>query len=259
MFVDKTAIYNITSVPKHNRKSSFFWRFLCREFLLQHWRKFLYFTYSIYFCMPHMRFFSSKKIKRWFTLIEMLIVIVIIGILAAALIPRLASARGRANDVARKADLQQTAVGIVAYQIDHGEFPACGSPPNGCPLSDIETDLVAAWMSSIPTDPTASRKFDVGMAGNPFDPWQFGYTPIKKWWIDDNGFVLMAAAETEWWSNRVATAGGNDGIANIDGNTDAQDIILCKSIEQTASTTENNNGVCKYEKGTDVLRYIYVY
>lgn len=56
----------------------------------------------------------------------MLIVIVIIGILAAALIPRLSSARGRANDVARKADLQQTAVGIVAYQIDHGEFPDCG-------------------------------------------------------------------------------------------------------------------------------------
>ena len=49
--------------------------------------------------------------------------IVIIGILAAALIPRLASARGRANDTARKADLQQIANALVAYQIDHGSFP----------------------------------------------------------------------------------------------------------------------------------------
>ena len=49
--------------------------------------------------------------------------IVIIGILAAALIPRLSSARGRANDVARKAALQQVAAVIVAYQMDHGSYP----------------------------------------------------------------------------------------------------------------------------------------
>ena len=54
----------------------------------------------------------------------MLIVIVIIGILAAALIPRLASARGRANDVARKADLAQVGAALVAYQIDNSSLPA---------------------------------------------------------------------------------------------------------------------------------------
>ena len=60
--------------------------------------------------------FTNKK--RAFTLIEMLIVIVIIGILAAALIPRLSNARGRANDTARKADLQQLATTMSAYTID---------------------------------------------------------------------------------------------------------------------------------------------
>ena len=53
----------------------------------------------------------------------MLIVIVIIGVLASALIPRLGSARGKANDVARKADLQQVATAIISYQIDNNVFP----------------------------------------------------------------------------------------------------------------------------------------
>jgi general secretion pathway protein G len=68
----------------------------------------------------------SKTNKKGFTLVEMLIVIVIIGVLAAALIPRLTSARGRANDVARKASLQQIATALVGYQIDNGDFPATG-------------------------------------------------------------------------------------------------------------------------------------
>ncbi|MEI7562521.1 MAG: prepilin-type N-terminal cleavage/methylation domain-containing protein [bacterium] len=61
---------------------------------------------------------THKNKKRAFTLIEMLIVIVIIGILAAALIPRLSNARGRANDTARKADLRQVATAINASMID---------------------------------------------------------------------------------------------------------------------------------------------
>ena len=84
----------------------------------------------------------------------MLIVIVIIGILAAALIPRLSSARGRANDVARKADLAQTAAALVSYQIDNGSFPT--TPTS---LSGISAELIKAGMSSVPEDPNTSRHF----------------------------------------------------------------------------------------------------
>ena len=56
----------------------------------------------------------------------MLIVIVIIGILAAALIPRLMSARDRADDTARKADLSQLGTALISYQVDNGVFPSTG-------------------------------------------------------------------------------------------------------------------------------------
>lgn len=99
--------------------------------------------------------------KSGFTLVEMLIVIVIIGILASALIPRLNSARGRANDTARKADLQQVSAVMVSYSIDNGVFP---SNPAGdemaYQLSDLRDELVSAGISTIPLDPNRARSFE---------------------------------------------------------------------------------------------------
>lgn len=49
----------------------------------------------------------------------MLIVVVIIGILAAALIPRLTSVKDKANDSARKANLQQLVTAMSTYALDY--------------------------------------------------------------------------------------------------------------------------------------------
>ena len=74
--------------------------------------------------------FTNKK--RAFTLIEMLIVIVIIGILAAALIPRLTGARNKAQDVAIKAEMQSVATIIASYANENTDFRLInGSASNG--------------------------------------------------------------------------------------------------------------------------------
>jgi len=84
--------------------------------------------------------------KRWFTLIEMLIVIVIIGILAVALIPRIWNARDRAADVARMADVRSIATALISYRLDHGSYPETTSR-----LINDEVDYWLGWV--IPTDP----------------------------------------------------------------------------------------------------------
>lgn len=176
----------------------------------------------------------------------MLIVIVIIGILAAALIPRLSSARGRANDVARKADLAQVATALVAYQIDHGYFPTCPTSTEWCTLDEISDELISAGMAAIPTDPDPKRTIDPGVygVGDSSTKGQYAYITITKN-IKGNSFVLMAATETEWWSNRVAKTDitQSDTFSGVSA-------LMCKEFW--------SNG-CSYDEDNDQLRYIYLY
>ncbi len=86
--------------------------------------------------------------KKSFTLIEMLIVVVIIGILAAALIPRLQGVQGRARDVQRKTGLSQIGQGMGVLRQDAGTYASGISAP--IPNSAA---LVPSYLASLPTDP----------------------------------------------------------------------------------------------------------
>jgi len=88
-----------------------------------------------------------KKLLRkegGFTLLELLIVIVIIGILALLIIPNITSAPKKARDTQRKTDLRAIQKGLEEYFVSNNVYPN--------QLSDLTTGTTPI-MKAIPTDP----------------------------------------------------------------------------------------------------------
>ena len=69
---------------------------------------------------------NTKKDEKGFTLIELMIVIAIIGILAAIAIPQFASYRARAYNSAAQSDLKNCATAQEAYFVDEQTYGAHG-------------------------------------------------------------------------------------------------------------------------------------
>lgn len=61
--------------------------------------------------------------KQGFTLIELLVVIAVIGILSSVIMASLNSARVKARDVKRLADVRQIQTAVQLYYDDYGTFP----------------------------------------------------------------------------------------------------------------------------------------
>jgi prepilin-type N-terminal cleavage/methylation domain-containing protein/prepilin-type processing-associated H-X9-DG protein len=69
---------------------------------------------------------ASDKTQKGFTLLEMLMVVAMIGLLAALLLPSLAAAKVRGRTATCKNNLRQMAHALPMYESDYGFLPGCG-------------------------------------------------------------------------------------------------------------------------------------
>ena len=65
-----------------------------------------------------------KRNKRGFTLIELMVVIIILGILAMWVAPKIMSRPGEAKQVKARMDIQNLETALKLYKLDNGNYPS---------------------------------------------------------------------------------------------------------------------------------------
>src|SRR3954465_6563841 len=96
-----------------------------------------------------------------FTLLELLIVIVIIGILALLIIPNITSAPKKARDTKRKTDITTIRKGLEEYFVNNNVYPDSTTGLNALTAGS------APIMKTVPADPKNAS------------PYTYVYTPAN--------------------------------------------------------------------------------
>jgi type II secretion system protein G len=106
--------------------------------------------------------------NKGFTLIELMIVIVIMGLLVVIGIFAFISSKQKGNDSRRKADLTNIAKALEMYYNDNGTYPtessgkismtACGSAPPVCDWGEKFGNTSVTYMIRLPKDPASTTQ-----------------------------------------------------------------------------------------------------
>ena len=116
---------------------------------------------------------DMRSSPRGFTLIELLVVIAIIAILAAMLLPALASAKRKAQELKCKSNLKQMDLGLYMYLNDYGAIARDANTGNWVPMLDsVQKGLLAAAYCPMATTNNSKFNSSGGSAWGAADlPW----------------------------------------------------------------------------------------
>ncbi len=119
--------------------------------------------------------FLSSKIsvlssRSAFTLVELMIVIAIIGVLAASLFPMMSGYMEKSRDTARTAQIREMHTAVQSYYDDTGSYPRTTSTQSSTGIitstgSEWKTDLgslLRQMLPKMPSDPISTQSYTYG-------------------------------------------------------------------------------------------------
>ena len=99
---------------------------------------------------------QAARLPRGFTLVEIMVVVVILGILAALIVPRVVGRTDDARAVAAKQDIAAVMQALKLYRLDNGRYPSNEQGLPALVTKPQSTPVPTNWkqyLDRIPKDP----------------------------------------------------------------------------------------------------------
>lgn len=193
---------------------------------------------------------------------EMLIVVVIIGILAAAILPRLQGAQAATRDAGRIKSITDLTNALEMYYTQKGAYPGVAETPVEDYLSAdvvLKPELVEKreYLKDMPKDPTKTHTMILtnDNTNGKITTNDYGYVPMKRNATseENSSFILVAKVETFDKANATDAT-----LSTISVNGDITALQLCDEVvKKSGAQTSTANGATCEVNDSSKLYYIF--